>query len=67
MMITQDVQRIAALYQRGDLQAVRSQGAALLAREPSNAIVLQIVGIAHCQTGDVAGGAQQDVRLRFGE
>ena len=58
MMITQDVQRIAALYQRGDLQAVRSQGAALLAREPSNAIVLQIVGIAHCQTGDVAGGAQ---------
>ena len=58
MMITQDVQRIAALSQRGDLQAVRSQGAALLAREPSNAIVLQIVGIAHCQTGDVAGGAQ---------
>ena len=58
MMITQDVQRIAALYQRGDLQAVRSQGAALLAREPSNAIVLQIVGIAHCQTGDIAGGAQ---------
>jgi len=58
MMITQDVQRIAALYQRGDLQAVRSQGAALLAREPSNPIVLQIVGIAHCQTGDVAGGAQ---------
>jgi tetratricopeptide (TPR) repeat protein len=48
---------VAARLRRGDLAGARAEGEAALAADPADAVLLQLVGIACCRSGDLSAGA----------
>ncbi|MEQ1724942.1 MAG: sulfotransferase [Sphingopyxis sp.] len=55
--ITQQMNAAMAAYTRGDLKAARSKGEVALRLQPNNASILQFLGVASCQAGDMKAGA----------
>lgn len=56
-MLQQELRQVAALYARGEFEASAKRGEALLASFPTDPTLLQVVGIANCQSGNFRKGA----------
>ena len=57
MTVTDRLRAAYAAYAKGDFAAARAQGEAALRAQPTNATVLQLLGVVSCQTGAPRQGA----------